>query len=67
IFIQHSCFRKDFRQLFQFFVFDAALKSSQPAEAASKQLKALSICQLSRMISGFPLPTLVLTPGWAIF
>jgi small subunit ribosomal protein S6 len=32
-----------------------------------KGLKALSFSEFTGMISGFPLPTLVLTPGWAIF
>jgi len=32
-----------------------------------KRLKLLSFLAYRGMILGFPLPTLVLTPGWAIF
>jgi hypothetical protein len=36
------------------------------ADAALKGLKALSFLGKRVIIAGFPLPTPVLTPGWAI-
>jgi len=35
--------------------------------AAYKLLNALSVLAFRRIMLGFPLPTPVLTPGWAIF
>src|SRR3569832_709551 len=41
--------------------------AGRQAKCRGKRLKALRILIKAGMIAGFPLPTLVLTPGWAIF
>jgi hypothetical protein len=43
------------------------LLSPHGMAARVKTLKALNIPCFQVIISGFPLPTPVLTPGWAIF